>query len=1111
MSLKSSNKISSPIYLLAILLACACPAAAQPWQALGFGKEVGIKGYELKNLMQDKNGFIWLLYGDKLQRFDGQEATTELIREGMIDCILTSRNEFLINTSDSLWRYHPISKNLKAVSPPPTKAKLGRWLISNQQAFLLTSQGVWQLSENDRWHKVNLTTKEPIDLRIASSNGSKAYVATVSEVYCLEKEVVKKRIPFPQIQSIVSVDDSLLILSNWRTEAYLVNLNSGLQTRLYHPTLPKLSAGFLTVYAAVQRESFTILATNTGLLKLQVNQQQTTRLTELQVLLRGVAISSKSYAQRLLCDRENRLWCHGETGLLKILHGRQQIGLLRSAHDPPTGWNDDVRHFTTDGKGHLWMATLHGFAQLNTQTMQVQSYQPIDYATGKYNHPSVRGIALQGVNLIIGQTNKGIRIYNTIEKHYKEPLYASPPVKTLLENEFIYRIQTLYPKQHLVIGKTNLYLLEGEHFSARLLNTGLPEQTVHYTALQTRDRRIIIGANNGCWQISLTDSTCTQISNKRTHSLYECADGRILRGGQELDLIDLKNKTVQTLNLPRKKTVQICFEDKNKFIWSAFNEELVRINPSDNSIHEMTYQSNIAGDYFKPDSIEPFISPYPTAITGIATSAKLINDTLLESSYPWTPSEILLATPNYTLAGPIFYRYRLSGLSDHFENLGTNQRLFLAELPPGAYRLEIQVSYDKNTWLATNANLSIKVATPLIQQLWFRLLCFILISTGIWIYAKGLRQKLMEQRILNYFATSLYGRNTIEEVFWDIAKNCITQLGFEDCIIYQYDDDKKVLIQKAAFGPKNPVQHEILNPIEIPLGNGITGWVALHKKSQIVADTALDERYIVDDQVRRSEITIPILAGDRLIGIIDSEHSKPNFFKQRHLRLLTKIAEQCTLKLSTYLTEERLRGKIARDLHDEIGSTLTGIHISSKIAKTASADVACYHLEKIHEQTGRIMENMSDIVWAINPSNDTLPKLISRMQDFATEILEPAGITHLFEREPIFPTTTLDLEKRRDFYLIFKEALTNIAKHSQATHCHIQLLLSSSHLNMLIADNGIGIPTNIRQHGNGLRNMLYRAKQLGGHLSIHSNNPGTRILFDIKLTSLGDAKQPSNV
>lgn len=165
-------------------------------------------------------------------------------------------------------------------------------------------------------------------------------------------------------------------------------------------------------------------------------------------------------------------------------------------------------------------------------------------------------------------------------------------------------------------------------------------------------------------------------------------------------------------------------------------------------------------------------------------------------------------------------------------------------------------------------------------------------------------EALDTERTINYFATSMFGRNTVEDVLWDITKNCISKLNFEDCVIYLYDKERNSLMQKAAYGPKNPYGYEILNPVEIKVGEGIVGSVFESGRAEIIPDTTEDPRYIEDDTRRYSEITVPIIFRGKKIGVIDAEHSKKNFFNEKHLHILTIIASLCANKIEQANHEE---------------------------------------------------------------------------------------------------------------------------------------------------------------------------------------------------------------
>ena len=162
--------------------------------------------------------------------------------------------------------------------------------------------------------------------------------------------------------------------------------------------------------------------------------------------------------------------------------------------------------------------------------------------------------------------------------------------------------------------------------------------------------------------------------------------------------------------------------------------------------------------------------------------------------------------------------------------------------------------------------------------------------------------------VINEFAASLlHSQTDLDDILWDVANNAVARLGLEDCVIYLVDDDGQHLLQRAAYGPKNPRGREILAPIKIPLGRGIVGAVALRGETILIADTRDDPRYICDDQPRLSELAVPILHNDRAIGVIDSEHSRANFFTAYHRELLTVIANMTASRVTRALLDDHLR------------------------------------------------------------------------------------------------------------------------------------------------------------------------------------------------------------
>ena len=150
---------------------------------------------------------------------------------------------------------------------------------------------------------------------------------------------------------------------------------------------------------------------------------------------------------------------------------------------------------------------------------------------------------------------------------------------------------------------------------------------------------------------------------------------------------------------------------------------------------------------------------------------------------------------------------------------------------------------------------------------------------------------------INSLGSLLMRTDSAHEAAWIVAKHAVGELGYIDCIIYLINDDKE-LVQIAAHGNKNSSSRHIVNPIKLKIGEGICGHVALTGVSEIVRDTSKDPRYLVDDELRHSEMTVPIFSDDHVIGIIDSEHPNKDYFSDHDLKIFKSIASILSFKIS---------------------------------------------------------------------------------------------------------------------------------------------------------------------------------------------------------------------
>lgn len=209
-------------------------------------------------------------------------------------------------------------------------------------------------------------------------------------------------------------------------------------------------------------------------------------------------------------------------------------------------------------------------------------------------------------------------------------------------------------------------------------------------------------------------------------------------------------------------------------------------------------------------------------------------------------------------------------------------------------------------------------------------------------------------------------------------------------------------------------------------------------------------------------------------------------------RVLNRMKRQAEL--------EEMRQHIARDLHDSIGSTLSSINIMSQLAMQESNGNST-QLQKIAAYSSGMMESMSDMVWSINPHNDSIDQMIAKMKEFTAEILEPKNIQYDFQTDDFSHTSKLNVEQRKNIFLIFKEAVNNAAKYSEASEVIIRLTYSNGLLNLTVNDNGKGFDEKTIVRGNGLINMAARTQIINGVWK-QTTKPGkgTSISVQVPLT-----------
>lgn len=210
-------------------------------------------------------------------------------------------------------------------------------------------------------------------------------------------------------------------------------------------------------------------------------------------------------------------------------------------------------------------------------------------------------------------------------------------------------------------------------------------------------------------------------------------------------------------------------------------------------------------------------------------------------------------------------------------------------------------------------------------------------------------------------------------------------------------------------------------------------------------------------------------------------------------------------RLEKQLAIEQERHRISGEIHDDLGAGLSGIKLQAELAaRKASTPEMKTELTRIYNVASELSARMREVIWSLNTENDTLEKLLYYMQQEGYKLFEHTDIQFRATYPPQLPNIPVSGQKRRDIYLIVKEALHNVMKHSGATEVSLTATLEGDIMIITVQDNGKGMTQPVDEEGNGIRNMHRRAAKTGGQLQIGNagSGQGVAVHVRIEITSL---------
>jgi ligand-binding sensor domain-containing protein/putative methionine-R-sulfoxide reductase with GAF domain len=452
-----------------------------------------------------------------------------------------------------------------------------------------------------------------------------------------------------------------------------------------------------------------------------------------------------------------------------------------------------------------------------------------------------------------------------------------------------------------------------------------------------------------------------------------------------------------------------------------------------------------------------------------------------------------------------------------WQQLGDQPSFSVSGLSPGLHKVQVKVFSLNNQWPEQIKEMSIVVLPPFWKTDWFVILMSVLTLVGLYFFITWrihmVRKQEMEkthieklkaddyknqfelEQVTNYFSSSLANKKTEEEVLWDVAANLIGRMNYVDCIIYMWNRDKTKMVQKAAYGPKGKPEVISEQIFEVLPGEGIVGHAIQTRQPVIVSDTRTDSRYRVDDAFRLSEVCVPIIHNDELLGILDSEHHLPNYFSERDVKILTTIATLIGNKLKQIESEQSLEAK--RQELANINEQLAEARLSALQAQmnphfvfNALNSIKRMILDGDSEKASRYLSKFALMIrMTLNHSKDIFVTLDENIEYLKAYLeMEQLRFDDSFSYT-IFTGANIDAGETSFPSLMIQPLVENAIWHGLLPARHekrimIRFTQCDNKIACLIEDNGIGIRESEKlkqnngaiHHSLGLENIKKRIK-----------------------------------
>jgi two-component sensor histidine kinase len=936
--------------------------------------------------VRDQKDFMWILYQDCVQRFDGKQVKEFRLKTGMLSMICDEDNRIWCTSVNQVYRFKNDHEGFVPMFISDSLKKTIGYVfkLSDGRTYLHTSIGFYVFNEKQQVFipfPVLFNKTHPIDITRMTSKGSTIFFSAGDSVYSYNVPGKKLRgLPTREVFSINALNEHLVLLSNWQLSSYWYDFE---KNKIEQIKPGQLSGGSKSEYLSVNGlvaldKNQYLITTRMGLVKYDLT---TKKFKKLVLYYQGQVLHEMENLGDIYLDPQRNVWVSFDQGLVYFSADGNTPGLMRNAatNDRSSTWNNNVRKLAEDEKGNIWFASGNGFNYWDLSTGKFTNY------SGKINdnnalYPSIRGITYDGRYVVAGPTNFGIWIFDTKLKKFKRPDYQNDSaLRKKSEADFINDIRLLKNGDQFISARDAVYVLKARTHVLKELHFDEGNRGYIF-AYQDAQSRIWISAKDHLYCCDTNYHVLLDIKpvgGDRIGCIWQKSDHEYFLGTEGLYLLDIASTPCSIKKIDAyfdKFVLRSVYQDKKQRLWIATDDGLFLYDPATRRLRSLDYANNLQGkgfynqgmllssngiifnggtngiNYFRPENIaieEERLQPtILNMVVNDDDSSFLKTSAVLRLRYFQNSIRFDFVAPYFNNADKVQYRYMLEGLDNKWKPVGNNTSVYITSLAAGNYHFKVAASANGSDWYESST-IHFMITPPFWQTWWFYLSCFVVVIGVVY-------------------------------------------------LIYRY-----------------------------------------------------------------------------------------------RIRQLMKL--------------QRVRNRISSELHDDIGTKLTNINILSTLTNQAIEEPvkAKELLHRISSEVQTSSEALDDIVWNINTSNDSLQEIIPRMRRYASEVLSGKEIQFITRVPDNIQQIKFPMEKRHDVYLMFKEIINNVHKHSNASQVKIEIEMHDARFSLRVRDNGNGFDPDQPTNRNGLLNLKMRTARWKGTITIDSQKgQGSDIRIEMPLKNI---------